>query len=244
MRVRRRHCRPLPIVGSSSSCRPSGIAVGHRSFVPRPTAARPVSPPKPNHYVARHLHSADPRGGLLDRRTVTGSTRLGSWYSPPGLVFLGAAVVVHGNDDRAALHGGRSEVDRGLAEVRADLDERAKHGVPLRRGVEGHALVRRHEPRRRLGRRAKHRIHPAMLSPDRHPANASDRVSTPMSGWSVNSVDARLEGRDLRGLGQRLSLEDGSRADGLAGHAVIRLQRQPQVMPRARPAVVARSRLG
>ena len=103
-------------------------------------------------------------------------------------------MVVHGNDDRAALHGGRSEVDRGLAEVRADLDERAKHGGPLRRGVEGHALVRRHEPRRRLGRRAKHRIHPAMLSPDRHPANASDRVSTPMSGWSVNSVDARLKG--------------------------------------------------
>ena len=96
-------------------------------------------------------------------------------------------MVVHGNDDRAALHGGRSEVDRGLAEVRADLDERAKHGVPLRRGVEGHALVRRHEPRRRLGRRAKHRIHPAMLSPDRHPANASDRVSTPLSGWSVKS---------------------------------------------------------
>ena len=76
--------------------------------------------------------------------------------------------------------------------------QRAEHGGPVRRGVEGHALVRRHEPRRRLGRRAKHRIHPAMLSPDRHPANASDRVSTPTVGLvGEKPVDARLEGGDL-----------------------------------------------
>ena len=43
---------------------------------------------------------------------------------PAGLVLLGAAVVVDGEQHRPALAGGGAEVDRRLAAPAADLDER------------------------------------------------------------------------------------------------------------------------
>ena len=69
---------------------------------------------------------------------------------PPGLVLLGASVVVDGEQHPAELASRGAEVHRRLAAVGAHLEERAVDRHGRRRLVERQSLVRRHEAARGL----------------------------------------------------------------------------------------------
>ena len=71
---------------------------------------------------------------------------------PAGLVLLGPAVVVDGDHDLAGGAGRRGEVDRGLAAVAADLQDRPEGRVGGGRFEQGPALGRGHEAGGGVGR--------------------------------------------------------------------------------------------
>ena len=77
-----------------------------------------------------------PDGGVDQRRVVV---------LPAGLVLLGAAVVVDGDDLAAGLPGGGGQVQRRLAHPAADLEQRPGDGDGAGRLVQGAALVVGHE---------------------------------------------------------------------------------------------------
>ena len=95
------------------------------------------------------LQAGGGQGGAQARQGVQAAggrvDQAGVVVLPAGLVFLGAAVVVDGDDQLAGGAGRGGEVDGGLAAVAADLEYRAAAGV-LGGGVEqGQAFGGRHE---------------------------------------------------------------------------------------------------
>ena len=79
---------------------------------------------------------------------------------PARLVLLGAAVVVDGEQHRAALLRRGAEVDGGLAAVAADLEQRPVDASTTGRGVvQREPFVGRHEAPCRLGGAAEPGVH-------------------------------------------------------------------------------------
>src|SRR6202043_3562424 len=66
---------------------------------------------------------------------------------PAGLVFLGAAVVVDGDDELAGGAGRGGQVDGGFAAVGADLQDRADGRIPAGGVEQGQTFRGRHETR-------------------------------------------------------------------------------------------------
>jgi len=80
---------------------------------------------------------------------------------PACLVLLGAAVMVQREHDAVSLARGGAEVDRGLAAVGADLEDRPGREPFPRGAVQQEALLVGHEPLRRQGVRVqvgRHRV--------------------------------------------------------------------------------------
>ena len=71
--------------------------------------------------------------------------QIGLVMLPAGLVLLAPPMVVEREEDPTLGLRRCAEVDRGLAAVAADLEERAGHGHGLGRVEQGQALVGRHE---------------------------------------------------------------------------------------------------
>ncbi len=98
---------------------PSGVpqcraTVGESAITATTTSSSPASS------MVRRKH------GRVSMRPVRGSTRRVVVVLPPRLVLLGAPVVVDGEADGAPFAGRSAEVDRRLAAVGADLEQRAR----------------------------------------------------------------------------------------------------------------------
>ena len=97
--------------------------------------------------------------GSVSMRPVRGSTSALVVVLPPGLVLLRPAVVVDGEQHGAARPSGGAEVDRRLAAVRADLEQRPDAAAVEPGVVQREALVVGHEPDRGAGVLQQHRVH-------------------------------------------------------------------------------------
>ena len=96
----------------------------------------------------------------MSRRPVAGFHQIWVVVLPAGLVFLGAAVVVDGDDQLAGGAGRGGEVNGGLAAVGADLQDRADRRVPGGGVEQGEALGGGHEAGGGFGGAQQVRVHP------------------------------------------------------------------------------------
>ena len=78
---------------------------------------------------------------------------------PPRLVLLAATVMIDREEHGVSFARGRAEIDRRLAAVAADLEQRTVDGHIARGSIQRAAFVGRHESTRRFGQREERIVH-------------------------------------------------------------------------------------